>query len=468
MHGKLMDLTARELLAKFGAGNHKPGSGSAAAYYGMQSAQLLRTVIELTNESKRRATYAAYLPELLRIKKEIESRICIDLEDLFQKDSEQFDKVITLRDQRDKEQDILKKRILTDQSHEALKIAIDIPLKIADLCIELGNFSTFVFDHGFRAARGDSGAALNGAVSGIGSCLSIIELNLSLIPFDDWMEKAIRHKELVKSKFDVLKKSVDEKLSVLQKESDENILFHKSIVDFRNGNLGDSVRSDGDLEYLVRRLQNTLWQQRDKIFKPDTIEHSIEVLRPEVVLKKVMNYTYSEHEWLGMHLGDDGLFEIAGLIDKNQRSVQVSKNFSKETRTFTAAHELGHTILHRQSVLHRDKPIDGSSGTPKNREEMQADKFAAYFLMPGNLVEDTFELIFQIRKFIINEDTVLGLGAGSIDLLRRQCQNKRGLARMLSSTEYYAGKSFNSLAKVFGVSVETMAIRMEELKLLEF
>lgn len=53
----LLNVTTEKLLEKFGAGNHKPGSGSAAAFQGMLSAKLLVTVISLTNELKRRDNY---------------------------------------------------------------------------------------------------------------------------------------------------------------------------------------------------------------------------------------------------------------------------------------------------------------------------------------------------------------------------------------------------------------------------
>ena len=80
--------------------------------------------------------------------------------------------------------------------------------------------------------------------------------------------------------------------------------------------------------------------------------------------------------------------------NKNEKLVQVSKQFPQETQNFTAAHELGHAILHKQTVLHRDRPLDGSSNTPRIREEMQADKFATFFLMPSKLVEDIFFEMF--------------------------------------------------------------------------
>jgi formiminotetrahydrofolate cyclodeaminase len=79
---KLLHLTAEQLLQKFGAGSHKPGSGSAMAFQGMLSAQLLKTVIDLTTQNGRKEVYREWLPELYRIKKEIEERIYLNLEEL--------------------------------------------------------------------------------------------------------------------------------------------------------------------------------------------------------------------------------------------------------------------------------------------------------------------------------------------------------------------------------------------------
>jgi formiminotetrahydrofolate cyclodeaminase len=175
---QLLNISSEELLEKFGAGNHKPGSGSAAAFQGMIAAKLLVTVISLTNEEKRRGSYSKYLPKLLKIDKEIQSRIFPELTRLFNLDSVQFDKTIKLRKKRDLEEDLYKKNLLGRQALEELKVAIEIPLEIAGLNIELAEFSEYVFDNGFQSARGDSHVALSGAISGLAGCLSIIQLNL--------------------------------------------------------------------------------------------------------------------------------------------------------------------------------------------------------------------------------------------------------------------------------------------------
>jgi formiminotetrahydrofolate cyclodeaminase len=468
MEGKLLNLSASQLLEKFGAGNHKPGSGSAAALQGMLSAQMLRTVIDLTKDPKREAIYAKYIPELLRIKNEIESRIYSDLENLFQLDSEQFDQVIKLREQRDKEPNFQKKRELKIQALEALKPATETLVKIAERCLELGDFAVYVFDNGFKSARGDSGVAINSAISSIACCLSIIELNLTTLPIDERTEKIRLNKTSIKSRLELLSEKGNKRHNILEKESDENKSFLQSIEVFRKGNLVEEVRSNADIEKIVKDLQNTLWLQREKIWKKENIENPMQLLQPAIVFQKVMDYSFSQPESLGIYEHDGEYFETAGLIDKSKKLVKVSKSFSVETQNFTAAHELGHAILHKQTILHRDRPLDGSSNTSLIPEEAQANKFAAFFLMPEKLVRKYFTDFFRTNRFAINQDTAFFLSAGSPIALKAKCADIRGLGLLLATTDFYAGKKFNSLASIFRVSASTMAIRLEELELLEF
>ena len=48
-------------------------------------------------------------------------------------------------------------------------------------------------------------------------------------------------------------------------------------------------------------------------------------------------------------------------IGTSLHSVHNRPDWTTSGQRFTIAHELGHAILHRQTVLHRDKPIDGST-----------------------------------------------------------------------------------------------------------
>lgn len=463
-----MDLPVGELLKKFGAGEHKPGSGSASALQGMVAAQMLRTVIDLTSDPKRGSTYFEILPQLLIIKQNIESRLFPGLEELFQQDSDEFDKVIKLRRQRDRERDAKKRKKLQNDCTAALRVATDLPLRIAEICEEIGNSSIYVFQYGFKSARGDSGVALNSAIAAIGSCLAIIDLNLTTLPFDNWMEEITPRIAKLRSRYELLTNKGAEVLRFLQKEAEDNVAYQKSIADFRRGNLADKIKSNSEIEGIVRQLQNLLWVQKEKIWKNNIPNIPLGVLKPEVALKKVMDYSFITSNSLGFHFIEGNRYEVAGMINKKEKSVQISSNFSPETQNFTAAHELGHAILHHQIVLHRDKPMDWSVKQSKNREEIQADKFAVYFLMPANLVEEAFRQIFGTERFVINEESVLAIKGKSIKLFRKKCKDIRGLARELASTQYYRDKTFYSLSTIFNVSVETMAIRLEELNLLRY
>jgi len=464
----LIDIATGKLLEKFGSGNHKPGSGSASAFQGMLAAQMLRTVIDLTLEPKRKTNYQKYVLQLQAIKQEIDTQIYPKLETLFQLDSEQFDSVIKLRTQRDTEVDWKKKRGLSFSATEALITSTATPLDIAEPCLKLIGFAEYVFSYGFKSARGDSGVAINCAVSAVASCLSIVELNLISLPVDTRTETIRNRKEKIKARYVELNKAVSSSLTVLENESNQNRNFQKSILNFQNGNLEDVVTTNSDIEKLVRQLQNTLWLQKDVIWKNTSIKSPLDVLQPSIVLNKVMGYSYQSSNSLGIYEHDGEFFEIAGLINKNEKVVQVSKRFPQETQNFTSAHELGHAILHKQTVLHRDRPLDGSSNTPRIRQEMQADKFATFFLMPTKLVVDIFFELFETEKFKITEASLLAIRGNSITAFRRQCRDKRGLARLLATTEYYGGKTFNSLSKIFKVSTETLAIRLEELDLVDF
>src|SRR5258708_1911164 len=468
---KLIELVTRKLLEKFGAGEHKPGSGSACAFQGLLSAQLLLTVIDLTDQPNRREKYKDNLDELLRIREDIQSRLYPTMERLFQEDSDLFDKVIGLRRERDgidRSKDWLLYRKKTAAADDALKTATDLPISIAQNCYDLGKHAGIVFDHGFKSARGDSGVALQCAISGMASCFSVIELNLIKLPADAWMARVRKQKAILKTQHAELSAMGVERLAILEKEADENWQLQETFEMYRQGKLGQTIRTDEGMENLVRDFQNKLWIYRDKIWKKHKIKDAMMVLNARDIVQKVMGYTFRQSESLGMLTIGSELFEVAGMIDKNQGLISVSTQFPEEVTNFTIAHELAHVILHEHAVLHRDRPIDGSSSIPKDPLEQQADKFAAYFLMPASAVNAAFYEIFKVKKLYINENTVLALRGENLYEFKIRCKGKRGFATVIAQAEYYGGKNFNSLAKIFKGSAGAMAIRLMELDLVEF
>jgi len=79
--------------------------------------------------------------------------------------------------------------------------------------------------------------------------------------------------------------------------------------------------------------------------------------------------------------------DIDGVYDRNKKTIFLSIKSSRERQVFTAAHELGHHILHS----HKSNEIFRRENTPptdvtQKPEEAEANWFAASLLMPRELV----------------------------------------------------------------------------------
>lgn len=232
-------------------------------------------------------------------------------------------------------------------------------------------------------------------------------------------------------------------------------------------NKGKKTRSRlplADIEDLATGLQRKMWRDKDLIWaKP--ITDPIDALDPSVAIK-LLGFGFEMAETLGQHFYGGEQFEVAGTIDSSDKRVRISRQFPAEVRRFTAAHELGHAILHDSQGLHRDRPVNGTKSR-RDIRELEADKFASYFLMPGKLVKQIFKQFFltDIDSFALNEETAFSLNIRSDSELGKTVQTRRGLARFLANAVSYSGRHFKSLAELFGVSEEAMAIRLEELGL---
>ncbi len=113
-------------------------------------------------------------------------------------------------------------------------------------------------------------------------------------------------------------------------------------------------------------------------------------------------------EYLGYDVDfrKDGIYEDKNLLGGtliDQKTIEINENLSdNEGRiNFTAAHEVGHIILHvpfynekhgKDVSEHKiiSRKDGGFEGTKKEPEEWQADKFAAFLLMPSVLVKKAF------------------------------------------------------------------------------
>jgi Zn-dependent peptidase ImmA (M78 family) len=225
-------------------------------------------------------------------------------------------------------------------------------------------------------------------------------------------------------------------------------------------------RTNEQIENLARQLHVQIWERRSELFADFMSRNPVDMLDPIAALK-LLGYTVDLADALGQLPGAGRASNVAGLIDKSNRQVLLSSGFPAAIRNFTAAHELGHASMHDLVGMHRDKPMDGSSGSA-DPQEREAEKFAAYFLMPQKLVRRMFERTFGSAPFELNDDTRFALSGAVADSTRWQPKSVRELARLLSSTSRFNGSNIVPFAVQFGVSREAMAIRLEQLGLVRW
>jgi formiminotetrahydrofolate cyclodeaminase len=179
----LLDQTARDLLEAFGAGKPTPGAGSAAALAGLLAANLLITVCEMTVERKIR---------MLLNWPEVKARLVIArdaLARLLQEDSDLFDEVIRSRVQKREAKDDADREKLLRKNLEREKEATDLPLIIAEHCLNVANDGFLIFDFAFQAARADTTVAISSAATAAEGCMAIISLNLKSFQPSQWREQ---------------------------------------------------------------------------------------------------------------------------------------------------------------------------------------------------------------------------------------------------------------------------------------
>ena len=85
------------------------------------------------------------------------------------------------------------------------------------------------------------------------------------------------------------------------------------------------------------------------------------------------------------------------LYRENERAViGVNKDQARVRRRFTIAHELGHLLLHEHEEVHVDRGFrvrlrSGVSSQGLDRDEMEANRFAAELLMPIRMLRRDIE-----------------------------------------------------------------------------
>lgn len=90
--------------------------------------------------------------------------------------------------------------------------------------------------------------------------------------------------------------------------------------------------------------------------------------------------------------------DVSGFLyrDNSQVVIGINTHHAPVRQNFSAAHELGHLLLHEQEQLHIDKAFrvrlrDDVSSQGTDEAEREANLFAASLLMPRHFLEQDLE-----------------------------------------------------------------------------
>ncbi|TDV72654.1 uncharacterized protein DUF955 [Pseudomonas sp. LP_7_YM] len=218
-----------------------------------------------------------------------------------------------------------------------------------------------------------------------------------------------------------------------------------------------------DLLMQIYRDRRYLW--------PDQDTHPMMMRSPRIAAL-VCGYDFHVYPTLGdtqFNRHNTGT-RIAGLIDRQSNKIAVATEFGDKVQLFTGAHEIGHLVLHEDTVMHRDRALDGSPlQAPRPLAERQADRFAACFLMPHKLVRERFEFMFCCSDQMRFSDVIAyHLDPLNPDRLLYAPKDSGERELALARCTQFNNKHLVSLAQQFGVSDSAMAIRIKELNLVRW
>ena len=222
-----------------------------------------------------------------------------------------------------------------------------------------------------------------------------------------------------------------------------------------------------EIAKAVRDLQMRVWNQRDSLLPADY--DLVDLFCPSIAAK-VLGFQYEEvpeiPNW--PHIRN---MRIAGLVDPQQKLIQISEQFELPVRRFTGAHEIGHVVLHPLQGLRRERPVAGPSrhSGQQSTEERQADIFASLYLMPERLLRKRVYETFNMKPPIaINDAIAFWLDPNDHQEMLREPSESHTTARNFAKCNTnFNGQQIVPLFEQFKVSISAMAYRIEELHLLQ-
>lgn len=208
-----------------------------------------------------------------------------------------------------------------------------------------------------------------------------------------------------------------------------------------------------EIEKIARNLQTEMWVNRETIWGTKDVA-------PLAVTDCSTAFSAIGFDYESLSsLGSNATSDVAGYINADKKYAATAQHFPLTEQKFTAAHELGHALLHQANGMHRERPASSSHKVRRPRQELEADRFASAFLMPRILLKREFNHRFQTEKFIVIDENVIGLLGNNN---RASLKTRRQLSLALATADRFHTSKFLSLTELFGLSKTAVAIRLEQ------
>lgn len=184
MSDKLSILSTKELLLEYSKGKGMPGSGCISVLSAMSGVSLLISVCKLTLEKEK---YTAVHDDIKKMMEEMEEEYLPKLQQLYNSDEALVKEMLSIRLQRDYEENKEKKKQYEDAAMYKLRIATESVADICGTCLDIIPTALFIYDHGLISARGDSAVAISNLLSTISGNLYMILFNIYASKKSEWI-----------------------------------------------------------------------------------------------------------------------------------------------------------------------------------------------------------------------------------------------------------------------------------------
>jgi len=212
---------------------------------------------------------------------------------------------------------------------------------------------------------------------------------------------------------------------------------------------------------LIRKL----WQLEKSRRGPALRFRDLLPLEPRQIAIELLSLEYEELEEIG-HLSIGPLrVTLAGLLDRDKSLIAVSARLSLEIRRFTAAHEIGHFVLHPEITSLREDPrTDAALRAPlRSVRGKEADLFAAELLMPERFFNQVFANLWgddDIDGGQLDDDRAYYLTQGKLSARDISKLSRLERAKLVAREIPMTTADDLPMAEIFGVSPTAAGIQL--------